>query len=180
MALHPASTAALLLTGGLASGKTTVAIETGEALEAAGVPVAVIDLDWLCWAWSPALRDDGLHALLCDNLRAVVPQLLERGLRHLVLARAVLSVEEIDALRDAVAPATLHVVLLTATDDEIVRRLHHRDRGARLEQHLARRAPFQQLVAAAARGARVVDTTQRDAPTVAADILTALGWAGRA
>src|SRR5437764_11841947 len=80
---------ALLLTGGLGAGKTSVAIEVGEALESQHAAFAVVDLDWLCWAWSPSLHDDALHTLLCDNLRAVVPNMLGRGVRHVVLARGV-------------------------------------------------------------------------------------------
>lgn len=176
MTTIPADTRALLLTGGLGSGKTAVAIEIGELLEQAGVPFAVVDLDWLCWAWSPTLADDGVHALLCDNLRAVVPNLAERGIRCLVLARAVLSPEGMSALRDATAPLPVHVVRLRADDEEVVRRLRARDTGPRLDGHLTRRATFEQWVAAAAPDADVVDTTGRDAVGVAADIVERLGW----
>src|SRR5437764_15300654 len=82
---------ALLLTGGLGTGKTSVAIEVGEALESLHAAYTVVDLDWLCSAWSPSLQEDDLHTLLCDNLRAVLPTMLARDVWHVVLARGVLS-----------------------------------------------------------------------------------------
>ena len=55
-------TRAVLLTGPLGSGKTSVALEVGELLGSAGVPHAVIDLDWLCWA-GPGLTGAALDAV---------------------------------------------------------------------------------------------------------------------
>ena len=169
-------TQAVLLSGGLGTGKTAVAIELGEVLEAAGAPYAVIDLDWLCWAWTPALADDGVHELLCANLRAVLPNLRRRGVRHLVLARAVLTADGLAALRDALTPTPLVVVRLTASDEQVQNRLAERDAGARLQGHLSRRASYEQMVASAAPDALVVDTSGRDPADVATDLIVQLGW----
>jgi chloramphenicol 3-O-phosphotransferase len=167
---------AVLLTGGLGTGKTAVAIEVGELLEAAGAPYAVVDLDWLCWAWTPALADGGVHELLCANLRAMLPNLHRRGVRHLVLARAVLTADGLAALRDALAPTPLTVVRLTASDEQVQTRLAGRDAGARLEGHLSRRASYEQMVASAAPDAVVVDTSGQDPAHVASDLVVRLGW----
>ena len=168
---------AVLITGGLASGKTSVAIEIGEALERAALPFAVVDLDWLCWAWSPSLAQNGVHALMCDNLRSLLPNLRNQGVRHLVLARAVLSTQGMTQLREAIAPTPLRVFRLTTTEDAAVRRLRARDSGPRLAAHLERRSKFEELVARAAPDAAVLDSTNRDAGTVAAEIVGALAWA---
>jgi Ni2+-binding GTPase involved in maturation of urease and hydrogenase len=40
---------AILLTGTVGSGKTSVAIEIGELLERGGASYALVDLDWLAW-----------------------------------------------------------------------------------------------------------------------------------
>ena len=167
---------AVLLTGGLATGKTAVAIEVGEALERARAPYAVVDLDWLCWAWSPDLDDSGVHALLCDNLRMVVPNLMARGVRYFVLARAVLTAAGIDQIRQALSPMPLRVLRLTASDDEVVRRLRGRDSGARLDGHVSIRSAFAQQTLAAAPSADEVDTTSGDAAEAAATVLRLLGW----
>jgi hypothetical protein len=173
---RPPPAEAVLLTGGLATGKTTVAIEVGEALERARAPFAVIDLDWLCWAWSPDLDDSGVHALLCDNLQTVVPNMMARGVRYFVLARAVLTAPGIDHIRHAVSPMPLRLLRLTANDDEVVRRLRARDSGARLDGHVSMRSEFAQQTRAAAPSADEVDTTYDDAAAAAAKVLQVLGW----
>jgi len=173
---RPPPAEAVLLTGGLATGKTAVAIEVGEALEQARAAYAVLDLDWLCWAWSPDLDDGGVHTLLCDNLRMVVSNLTARGVRYFVLARAVLTAAGIEQIRHAVSPMPLRVLRLTASDDEVVRRLRARDSGARLDGHVSMRSAFAQQTHAAAPSADEVDTTSDDAATAAAKVLRVLGW----
>jgi len=41
---------AVLITGLFGTGKSSLAVEIADILEKRGVPYAVIDLDWLCWA----------------------------------------------------------------------------------------------------------------------------------
>ena len=181
MTSHAQPIDVVLITGGLGSGKTTTAIEIGEQLERARLPFAVLDLDWLCWAWSPSLEGDGLHELMCQNVRSVVPHLSARGCRHLVLTRAVLSEDGMHKLRDAVSPAPLRVVRLTTTTEHAVRRLRAResvgsDTSERLAALLAQRAAFEEMTATAAADARVIDTSDRDPATVAAEVLAHLGW----
>ena len=148
----------------------------GEALEQVSAPFAVLDLDWLCWAWAPALAGDELHNLLCDNVRVVVPHLLARGVHYLVMSRAILTPAGLAQLGEAVAPLPLRVVRLAADDDEVARRLHARDAGPRLDAHLARRAEFARLTRSASPSALEVDTTIDDAATVARTVLRALDW----
>jgi adenylylsulfate kinase len=167
---------ALLLTGGLGTGKTSVAIQIGQALESQQAACSVVDLDWLCWAWSPSLQDDDLHTLLCDNLRAVLPNVLARAVRHVVLARAVLTAHGVDELRDALSPLPLRIVRLVAADAEVQSRLEARDTGSLLATHLRRRALFETMVSAATPDAWVVDTTGRAATDVATEVMKAVRW----
>jgi adenylylsulfate kinase len=77
---------ALLITGTVGAGKTSVADAAGDLLADAGVPNAVIDLDWLRRAW-PAPPDDPFNgALTLRNLRAVAANFLAAGAERLVLA----------------------------------------------------------------------------------------------
>jgi hypothetical protein len=168
---------ALVLTGGLGAGKTATAVAVGEALERDGVAGAVVDLDWLCWAWSRQLDDAGVHALLCRNLAAIVPNLAASGADSLVLARGVLEVSELAALRTALAGIPVSVVRLVTTRDEARARLAARDTGAQRDEHLAELESFEARVAAAAGDAPVVDTTGRGLPDVAAEVLRVAGWA---
>ncbi|MGW3761717.1 hypothetical protein [Streptomyces sp. NPDC005131] len=63
---------AILITGTVGAGKTSVAGAAGDLLTGAGVPNAVIDMDWLCRTW-PAPADDRFNfALLLRNLRCMV------------------------------------------------------------------------------------------------------------
>ena len=170
--------AAVLITGGLATGKTTVSTALGELLEARDVSGCVIDLDWLCWAWSPALDSRGLHRLLCDNLRLVVPRLLAEGLSRLVLCRGVLDAADIHELRDAVG-IPMQVVRLTVSHQEAERRLRRRDTGNELATHLADLEGFAAAAEQAAGETAAVDTTGRAAEDVAHELLTMLGWSDR-
>lgn len=167
---------ALLLTGGLGAGKTATALAVGEAVERAGVPGAVVDLDWLCWAWSPQLGEGAVHDLLCRNLAAIVPNLAAAGARRLVLARGILHRPELDTLQAALPGARLAVVRLVAQPAEARARLTARDAGAELDEHLAEVESFEARVAAAAEGAPVVDTTGRAVADVAAEVLRVVGW----
>ncbi|GAA0593203.1 hypothetical protein GCM10010174_05390 [Kutzneria viridogrisea] len=80
---------ALLITGPVGVGKTTVAEAVGDLLAEARVPHAVIDLDWLRWSW-PSPSDDPFNlGLELRNLGSVARNYLDAGARRLVLAGVV-------------------------------------------------------------------------------------------
>jgi hypothetical protein len=132
----PDGVAAVLVTGGLGVGKTAVSAAVGDLLEAQGDSGCVIDLDWLCWAWAPALDSADLNRLLCDNLRSVMPRLLAEQLSRVVLCRGMTDAEHIDAVRSAVG-VPVRTVRLTATPEEVQARLRRRETGVTLSRHLA-------------------------------------------
>ncbi len=116
---------ALLVTGPLGSGKTSVAAEVGFLLELAGVPNAVVDLDWLAWV-GPGISDERLLAVLHDNLHAVLTRFRAEGVTRFLLARTVQSGGELAALADAVAPAVLTVVRLEVPTELAAARVRQR------------------------------------------------------
>lgn len=65
------ATAALLITGTVGSGKTTVAETISELLVERGMTHAVVDLDQLRLSWPPPVGDRFNYALELANLRAV-------------------------------------------------------------------------------------------------------------
>jgi len=65
------ATAALLITGTVGSGKTTVAETISELLVERGMTHAVVDLDQLRLSWPPPVGDRFSYALELANLRAV-------------------------------------------------------------------------------------------------------------
>jgi hypothetical protein len=167
--------AAVLITGGLATGKTAVSTAVGDLLETRGVAGCVVDLDWLCWAWSPRLDSPGLHRLLCDNLRILVPRLLAEGLNRLVLCRTLLERAHVRDVRGAVG-VPMQVIRLTVSQEEAEHRLRQRDSGQALATHLTQLASFAAAAELAAVDTPVVDTTGRATEDVANELLTILEW----
>ncbi|NUR84816.1 MAG: hypothetical protein HOY71_12095 [Nonomuraea sp.] len=158
---------ALLLTGGLGSGKTAVATEIGELLE---TPHAVVDLDWLCW-----VSGADVHALLTANLRAVAANYAAAGVTDLVLARALLERPHLEAVLSALPGYEVTVIRLEVSPATVLDRLSGRDSGATLAGHLAQARDFAARVAAAALEDHVVSNEGRPVGEVAAEALAS--WA---
>jgi type II secretory pathway predicted ATPase ExeA len=129
------SAQAILLTGGVGSGKTTVLLALGELLEERDEPYALVDLDWLAWL-RPAYGTLTVHDALVANLAATWETFRRAGVETLVLARHVSSAEELAAIRRAIPDVALTAVRLTVPADLREERLRARDTGRELEQHL--------------------------------------------
>lgn len=163
---------ALLLTGPLGSGKTSVAVEAGWLLDEAGVPNAVVDLDWLCWI-GPGITGERLVAVLADNLAAVVARFRAEGVGAFVLARTVASAQEIERVRAALGPGTsLTSVRLEVPPEVTAQRLRERDDPA----DLAQQAGLTQAVAALTVDLEVANHG-RTARATAAEVLARARWA---
>ena len=92
---------ALLITGTVGSGKTSVADALGDLLAAAEVPHAVIDVDWLRRSWPSPPGDPFNGGMTLRNLRAVAGNYRQAGAVRLVLAGVVESRRERDDYREA-------------------------------------------------------------------------------
>ncbi|HVF53009.1 MAG TPA: AAA family ATPase [Actinomycetota bacterium] len=164
---------ALLITGTIGAGKTTVAKAIGELLGARGIPTAVIDLDWLGWVHAV---EKPPAKLISENLASMWTTLRGHGVERIVMARAVRTLPEITAIQDAVSPAALRVVRLEASAETIYERLRARDTGAELEEHLAQVPTFSAELDAA--GLEELTISSEGAPAdVAAMMIDALVWA---
>jgi adenylylsulfate kinase len=168
---------AILLTGTVGSGKTSVAVEIGELLEAGDRPYALLDLDWLAWVRPAPASIFTVHSMLAENLRLIWPTFREAGVERLVLARYLDERAQLDALRSALPGVELFVVRLTAPQALVERRLHARDAGVQLEEHLAETARFAARGEAAALEDAVVENGERPLRDVATEIVAAAGWA---
>ena len=96
---------AVLICGAYGTGKSSMAAEIAELLEAKGVPYAAVDLDWLAWA---NVGDGDGHGpienpLLLPNLAAVVANDSAAGVRKFVLAGTIRSRPELEATRETLA-----------------------------------------------------------------------------
>jgi hypothetical protein len=166
----------ILLTGTMGSGKTVVAMELGERLEAAGHPYALVDLDWLGWVQPSPASALTQRSVLAENLRLIWPTFREAGVQRLVLARYVEDRPQLDEFRAALPGVELFVVRLVASLEVIERRLRARDSGAQRAEHLAETALFAARGEANALEDAVVENGERPLGEVAAEVLAAAGW----
>ncbi len=172
------SARALLLTGTVGVGKTTVAEAVGDLLRDDAVPNAVVDVDWLRAAWPAPAGDPFNGALGLRNLAAVTANYLDAGAVRLVLAGVLETADDRDAHATALG-MPLDVVRLVADPDvvrdRLLRRHHDEDEGRRW--HLRRAAELHAILEASAVEDPVVDTTSGSAAEVAATVLRIAGWA---
>jgi energy-coupling factor transporter ATP-binding protein EcfA2 len=164
---------AVLITGVYGSGKSSVAQELAYLLEKQDAPYALLDLDFLGWAYT---GDGGRAAwlgVMLRNLAALVGNYLEIGVRFFVLAGAIRDLAEREAI-EAELSMLLRVVRLTVPLQKIEDRLRP-DPTAGRRDDLSGAASW----VAASVGVGVEDlTVSNDRPIreVAADVLEWLGW----
>jgi hypothetical protein len=164
---------AVLLTGSLASGKTAVAQEIVAIARDLGLRAAAIDLDWLGWTTGTTIGPD---ELIARNLSAVAGNYAAAGIDHLVLARAIVHQESLQAVTGALPEWELMVVRLDAPRAALEQRIRARDSGSELREHLLELDEMSDQVLAAAPGAHVVINDGRDLEDVAKDVMRVAGW----
>ncbi|MBB3726189.1 hypothetical protein [Nonomuraea dietziae] len=169
---------ALLINGTVGSGKTSVADAAGDLLAAAGVPNAVIDLDWLRRAWPSPPHDRFNTGLTLRNLRAVAGNYLEAGSERLVLAGVVESRQERAGYLAALGVDDLTVCRLRVDLGEVRRRLtrrHELDEQG-LRWHLDRSGELEAILEQARTEDFTLDATGLMAPEAAEQALRLTGW----
>jgi hypothetical protein len=163
---------AILLTGTVGSGKTTVLLELGEVLDELEGPYALVDLDWLAWVKPAADSGVGVHDVLVENLRSAYATFTRAGVQQLVLARHVQDAAELAAIRDALRGAQLFVVRLIVPADVLEQRIRARDQGRELAEHLE----LLRTETASGLEDAGVDNSGRPPRAVALEILALAGW----
>lgn len=128
----------VVVTGPVGAGKTTTSIALTDALIAHRVPNALIDMDYLSWAW-PAPHDDRFNSRLgYRNLAFVATTYREHGVRVMVMAGVVEEEEDRDRVVAAIPGARVVIVRLRVPLDLIAERLRERDSGDDLAWSLNR------------------------------------------
>ncbi len=163
----------MLLTGGLATGKTAVAREVVAAAGDLGLGVAAIDLDWLGWVTGATV---GVDEMIGRNLTHVAATYSQAGIAHLVLARAVLSPSSMDGIKDALRGWRITVVRLHASPATLEIRVRARDSGAELAEHLAALDEMTTRTIKAVPSAPVVLNEGRPLRDVALDVMRLARW----
>ena len=168
---------AVVLTGAYGSGKTTTAVEIADRLDAAGVPSAAIDLDWLGWHSAPGIDEHEDPRLTLANLAAMRAVYLEAGVRSFVLAWRIRDVRQLERLHDVLRmPAT--VVRIDVPIGVIEQRLGGDPNASRADDL---RVAMADLAAVDDEGAAPADWSvdgDRPVATIADEILDRLGWSG--
>lgn len=168
---------ALLITGTVGSGKTSVADALGERLTQTKIANAVIDVDWLRRTW-PCPPDDPFNSgIALRNLRAVAHNYIETGVLRLVLAGVVESRPERDAYQ-----ATLGVPLtvcrlrvdLPTVRKRLIRR--HEDDASGLQWHLNRSGELDHILDQARVDDVAIDATAGSVHQVAHAVMAAVDW----
>jgi hypothetical protein len=169
---------ALLVTGTVGSGKTTVAEALGDLLTAHDVANAVIELDWLRRSWPSPPGDPFAHGITVVNLRSVAANFLAAGARRLVLAGVVESGVERAGYEQAVGVplAVCRLAVELPAVRERLRRRHDDDAG-RLRWHLDRSGELDDILRRARVEDVVVDVPAAASPLeVAGTVAAAVGW----
>ena len=87
----------------MGAGKTSVAEMVGDLLSGAGVPNAVIDLDWLRRSWPSPAGDRFNVTMALRNLRSVTGNYREAGAVRIILAGVIETQSERDRHQDALS-----------------------------------------------------------------------------
>ena len=118
---------AILITGGRAVGKSTVAWEVYERTRAAGVRTAFLDLRQLSFFRPPAISSDPSNdALKVQNVAALWPNFHADGARRLILNG---ELRRPAGLQAALPRADLTTYVLTASDERLRERANTRASG---------------------------------------------------
>lgn len=165
----------LLITGSVGVGKTSVALEVSEQLEARGIPHAFVDAD-VVYVY-PAPSREGAGPDLGERLlRGIWQELRRAGAERLVLTRVIDSAEKLDLVRHAVVGADVALVRLTAPLSVIHERIRARERGSGLQWHLEHAAGTEARWDHVPVEYLTVATEQRTVGEVAGEVLVQAGW----
>jgi adenylylsulfate kinase len=170
---------ALLITGTVGAGKTSVAEMVGDLLSEAGVPNAVIDLDWLRRCWPSPAGDRFNLAMSLRNLRPMARNYLDAGAVRIVLSGVIETQIErerhLDALGVPLSVCRL-LVDLPVVRARLARR--HVGEGAALQWHLDRSGELDAVLEAAGIEDFTVDASHLSIALAAAKVIRAAGWDG--
>jgi hypothetical protein len=168
---------ALLINGTVGAGKTSVAEMVGRLLAEAGVPNAVIDLDWLRQSWPSPPGDRFNVAMALRNLRSVAQNFRDAGAVRIVLAGVIETRDERDRHEDAVgvplSMCRLHVDLALVRARLAGR---HQGEGANLQWHLDRSVELDAILETAAVEDFTVSATDLSISSTAKAVLSTVGW----
>ena len=166
----------LFLIGQPGSGKTALAKELSELLWRCREPHAVIDIDELCRGVLPALTANFNRTLAVANLTAVWANFYAAGVRRLIMARIVETLDDIDQFSSAMPNAQVTLCILHTPADIVQQRITEREPGsARTFLLSATTHNAEQLASLDLPGIHI-DNGTRTITEVAREILALVHW----
>lgn len=167
----------LVLTGTIGAGKSTIVGAISTLLRDREVPHACIDVDELCQTWPTPPGDPAGDALAFANLAVIAPDLAERGLSSVVLARVVADAGDRDRYQKLFPGVRITIVRVTASAETRKARVTEREpAGGWQEWGLARTVALEETLDRLAVEDFAVSNDGRPAREVAAEVLERAGW----
>jgi hypothetical protein len=179
MAMEPSTTGAeelLIITGSMGSGKSTVLGAATDLLTLGGIPHTAIDLDTLAIFHLPVEVDGS--SVMFRNLQCVWGNYAALGLRRLLLARAIETLMDLDACRQAVAAKRIVICRLRVSLETMQRRVRLREAGPFQQDFVARVAELENVLDRAQLEDFSIANEDGSVTGVAQEMLVRAGWLG--
>ena len=164
----------LIITGTMGAGKTTVLAEASDLLALRHIAHAAVDLDALGLAYLPsAASDDGVMYL---NLQSVCKNYASRGVKRLLLARAMEDRADLELCRRVVSATNTVVCRLTASIETMQQRVKIRELGASQREYVARVTKLNVILDRARLEDFTISSENRSPTDAAHEMLVKAGW----
>ncbi|MEP1539436.1 MAG: AAA family ATPase [Paracoccaceae bacterium] len=123
---------ALLISGPIGVGKTSIAETISALLQVDNVPHTFIDLDALTYTYPRSVSDPFNSALALESLTSIWAHCRKRGSRNLVIARVVESASDVEDIANAIGVSRPILCRLTAPDQTLLKRIRNRNTGSNI------------------------------------------------
>ncbi len=161
----------LILTGSVGVGKSSVADAVSELLGERSIARAVIEMDYLRYAY-PRPRDDPFHtALGVKNLGVVWKNYKAANISRLVIPHVVVSRKEVEDIETAIPGSEVLVIRLRARVETLHERLKEREKGNSLTWNLNRAIELSEQLEESKIEDFVMDTDEKPVASIAQEIL---------
>ena len=165
---------ALLITGSMGSGKTTILSEASDILTARNIPHASIDVDALGTAHlQPTVQN---NQLMYQNLHSVWENYAHAGLTRLLLARAIEDRAELEQCRTALSGAKITICRITASLKTMQHRVQTREIGTLQNTFIAKVAELNSVLDRAHLEDFSISNENRSVTEVANEMLARAAW----
>jgi predicted kinase len=165
---------AILITGSMGAGKTTVLGEASDLLASRGIVHAAIDADGFANGFLPRSASDDV--VLFRNLRAACQSYMDAGVQKFLFAEAIETRNQIERVRELLGDPHLVVCRLTAPLETMQQRVRGREPGLLQQRFVDRCTELEGILDAVAVEDFSIANHDRSVTDVARDVLARAGW----